>query len=708
MVSLSANKINGGHMKKLPVIALLCVISSTLSAETLRIVNAASLTSGSVSPGSIISIFGTNLTKGVASATDVQTPPTALGGVTVTIGATPAALFYVSPTQINAVVGPSTTAGVQIVTITSESSTQTGSVTIDVKAAPGLFALTGAGTRDGAILNAITFLLGDFSTRTAGSPTYLALFATGVNTTTKPTVTIGGVPVTVTFAGAAPCCAGLQQVNVQLPDSLAGAGRVPVVLTSSGQTSNTVQVVLLPPQSSQPMPSAQANQSRSRELASLAAVPGTSLVLSVDENDDVVRVIDVSTKQVKQVIVLASGANPGGVAVNTSGTVAVVAETGRNKVAILDLAKFTVTAEVATGNGPVNVAIAGTQAIVVNADEDSATAVDLTTLAHKTLAVGRGPAGVAVDATARKAYVTNENDGTISVIELVGVTVAQTLSLGASVRPEAIALVPSTSIAFVTQPAAGPDGQVLLVDLSTGSVTSTISANPDRSGGSTDLAFFKSKMYFANQAGGSVSVLPLTAAGAASGAVTTIKVDLGARALAIDVKDNLLVVSNEGTGTLVLVDLATNNIVGRITAVQTGLPGDDGDDDHSDRKGGANAPTIAGISPLTAKAGATVTLTVSGTNLSGATALTFTAASSLLGNGHGQGDDKGKGHGDDGGSGKLFGVTSIQVNAAGNALTATVAIDSSTPQGAYLVRVDTPNGETTQVISAANTFTVLP
>jgi len=66
-------------MKKLPIIALVCVISSTLSAETLRIVNAASLTSGSVSPGSIVTIFGDNLTKGVAAATNVQTPPTTLG-----------------------------------------------------------------------------------------------------------------------------------------------------------------------------------------------------------------------------------------------------------------------------------------------------------------------------------------------------------------------------------------------------------------------------------------------------------------------------------------------------------------------------------------------------------------------------------------------------------------------------------------------------
>jgi uncharacterized protein (TIGR03437 family) len=102
-----------------------------------------------------------------------------------------------------------------------------GTLTVSTSAPVGLFSLFGTGTQDGAILNAITFLLGDFSTRTANSPTFLALFATGLNVwatpTVTPVVTIGGVPVQVTFFGAAPCCDGLDQVNVMLPDSLAVA-----------------------------------------------------------------------------------------------------------------------------------------------------------------------------------------------------------------------------------------------------------------------------------------------------------------------------------------------------------------------------------------------------------------------------------------------------------------------------------------------------
>src|SRR4029077_14867995 len=92
--------------------------------------------------------------------------------------------------------------------------------------------------------------------------------------------------------------------------------------------------------------------------------------------------------------------------------------------------------------------------------------------------------------------------------------------------------------------------------------------------------------------------------------IAIIKVDLGARALAVDVKDNLLVVSNEGSGTLVLVDLGSNKVVARINAVQTGMAGDDGHDNHSDRDGASNAPTIQALSPGSAKAGATVTLTI--------------------------------------------------------------------------------------------------
>src|SRR5260370_18216798 len=135
-------QVNGGYMKTLHVAALLCVISLSLSGQNLRVVNAASLSSGSVAPGSIITIFGTKLTSGVASATDATKPPSTLGGVTVSIGGSAAALFYVSPTQINAVVDPATPTGSQTVTVTSTATvTQTASLTISTTAAAGPFSV---------------------------------------------------------------------------------------------------------------------------------------------------------------------------------------------------------------------------------------------------------------------------------------------------------------------------------------------------------------------------------------------------------------------------------------------------------------------------------------------------------------------------------------------------------------------------------------
>jgi uncharacterized protein (TIGR03437 family) len=683
-------------MKKL-VFALTFAGATLAPAQNLRIVNAASLAATSVSPGTIITIFGTKLTTGVAYATDVQKPPVNLGGVTVSIGGTAAALFYVSPTQINAVVDPTTPLGNDNVIVTSQTGTQTGSLTVSANAPPGLFSLFGTGTRDGAILNAITFLLGDFSTRTANSPTYLALFATGLNLAVTPTVTIGGVPVQVVFFGAAPCCDGLDQINVMLPDSLAGAGRVPVVLSQNGVSSNTVQVVLLPPAGQGPFKGDEDNKTRSRELASVAWVPGTSLVLVADQNDDVVRVVDVKAKQVTRVIALAEGANPEGIAVTANGATAVVAEAGKGKVAIINLTTFIVVTEIVTGPGTTRVAISGTQAIAINSDNDTVSIINLTNnTVQKTLTVGRAPEGVAIDTAANRAYVLNENDGTISIIDLGTQTIASTVPLGASLRPESIAL-NGAGFAFITVPASGPNGEVVVLNLLTGTQTA-INANPDRSGGSSDVVFFNGKLYFANQTGGSISVMPFT--NGAAGAITTIKVDLGARALAIDVKDNLLVVSNEGSGTLVLIDLTTNAVVGRIIAVRSG--DDDNDDDHSDRDKASNLPAVQSLSPATGKAGTTFTLTITGTNLTGASAVVFT-----LSRGNGDKDDN-----DDGDDKKktddAFTVSNISVNAAGTQVTATVKIAANAGTGARVVRVVTSNGESSGKAATGNTFTIVP
>jgi len=60
-------------------------------------------------------------------------------------------------------------------------------------------------------------------------------------TLTKPTVTIGGRPASVSFSGLAPGFVGLYQVNVAVPDD-APTGVQPVVLSVGGATSQTSQV----------------------------------------------------------------------------------------------------------------------------------------------------------------------------------------------------------------------------------------------------------------------------------------------------------------------------------------------------------------------------------------------------------------------------------------------------------------------------------
>ncbi len=682
-------------MKKLPLIATFFSLTSVTVAQNLTIVNAASLSSVSVAPKSIVSIKGTNLSSNVAVAPDPSSPPTSLGGVSVSIGGTAAALFYVSPRQINAVVAASTPLGPQQVVVTGGSTKQTGTVTISTAAPPGLFSLSGSGMRDGAIVDAVNFHFGEFSLQTTNGQTYLALFGTGISVSSPPTVTIGGLPAQVVFYGTAPCCAGLEQVNVLPPSSAAGAGRVPVVLTSNGQTSNSVDVVVLPAKGQGPFPHYADNQTRSRALSTLAYIPGTSLLLSADQNDDVVRVLDASGQKVIQTITLPEGSGPTGMAVNSAGTLAVITESDLGKVAVLDLAKYTVAAEITVGASPVAVAISGTQAVVANQESDTVSVIDLTTGAvQKSIAVGHGPAAVAADAGAKQAYVVNEADGTMSVIDLTSLTLNKTISLGEATRSENIAIIPGAGIAFVTVPTAGPAGLVLAVNVSTGKVVS-FEANPDRSGGETGVAYLNAKLYLANQTGASVSIVPVNSTtGAPIGAAVTVKTDLGASALAIDIKDNLLAVSNQGSGTIVLINLATDQVTAHINAVKSA---EDDEDDHGDRGKAPNLPSISNITPASGKAGTSFTMTIAGKNLSGATGILF-----LL---HGSDSQHEKSRGDQ--TDSAIAVSNLKVSSDGTQLTATITLGSSAQPRQRTVRVVTPNGESISA-PAMGMFMVTP
>ena len=97
-------------------------------------------------------------------------------------------------------------------------------------------------------------------------------------------------------------------------------------------------------------------------------------------------------------------------------------------------------------------------------------------------------------------------------------------------------------------------------------------------------------------------------------------------------------------------------------------------------------PTIAGLDPASGVQGNSFTLTVTGADLAGATALTFLQA--------GVADPE-------------VTATGISVDVTGTTFTATVTIASTASLSSRVVTVTTPGGTSSSTASAANTFTVL-
>jgi uncharacterized protein (TIGR03437 family) len=215
------------------------------------VVDAASQTVGPVSPGKIVVLYG----AGLGPATLTQNAQVnglysnQLAGTTVAFNGIAAPILYTSAAQVAAIVPYGITGPTAQVTVSYQSDISPP-VTMQVAAtAPGLFTLNQTGAGQAAAVNAT-----DGSVNTAANPVkqggYISLFATGEGQTVpqgidgkiasldplpqpaqKVSVTVGGIPATVQYAGAAPNqVAGLIQVNVRIPDGVEPGGYVPVVL----------------------------------------------------------------------------------------------------------------------------------------------------------------------------------------------------------------------------------------------------------------------------------------------------------------------------------------------------------------------------------------------------------------------------------------------------------------------------------------------
>ncbi len=259
--ALSATVLFAGVPVKVTQAAALTARLPPIAAVT----NAASYATGPVSPGEIVTLWGTGI--GPATPAYAITDPstgklaTTIGGVQVLFNGIAAPMIYASATQISAVVpyemAPVASPGVWIKYAgqTSNAFQLTSAAT-----APGLFTQNSQGSGAGSILNQDGITLNG-PNNPAAKGSIVTVYLTGEGQTNPPSitgafttatlpppqvtpapsqpikVTINGQPASYVYAGEAPgFVAGLMQLNVQIPAN-APSGALSITVSIGGNIS---------------------------------------------------------------------------------------------------------------------------------------------------------------------------------------------------------------------------------------------------------------------------------------------------------------------------------------------------------------------------------------------------------------------------------------------------------------------------------------
>ena len=221
--------------------------SASPSVSAGGVVNAASFAPAPqnfVAPGSLVSIFGSQLSSGSSLAAAALPLPVKLAGASVLVNGSSIPLLYVSPGQINAQLPfdlpPGEAATLQVSSVTSLSRPETLRVEA---AAPGVFAVLATGRRPGDTISIFAAGLGAVSPPLpAGTAAPLTPLS---RTLTTPAVSIAGQSAEVRFSGLAPLFAGLYQIDAVIPTGLA-SGPAEVVIKMGDRPSNAASFTIGP------------------------------------------------------------------------------------------------------------------------------------------------------------------------------------------------------------------------------------------------------------------------------------------------------------------------------------------------------------------------------------------------------------------------------------------------------------------------------
>ena len=232
------------------------------------IVHGASFVQDPLGPGTIVSIFGQNLSTEPISAGQAALGlplPTELAGTEISLGGRRLPLLFSREDQVNAIVPFELTDRLNeslplLVRRTDAQSVSVSEPVFVMAARPGVFTQSQSGIGPGAIQNV------NFQTVTQANPVKagdaIIIYCAGLGEVDPPvasgtaapssplaetaeqvTVTIAGLPAQVLFAGLTPSFASLYQVNAVVPQGVA-QGEVEVTVSLAGQTSSLVTVAV--------------------------------------------------------------------------------------------------------------------------------------------------------------------------------------------------------------------------------------------------------------------------------------------------------------------------------------------------------------------------------------------------------------------------------------------------------------------------------
>lgn len=232
--------------------------SGSTAPQVASVFNGASFIQDAVSPGELVTIFGTNLGPSTLLTAEVDENgnfPATLGATQVSFDGVAAPLMYTSANQVGVVVPFGVVGTTQLVVQSAAGESNAASLPV-VAARPALYTSSARGNGQLAALNE------DGSVNSANNPartgSVVSLFATGLGQTTPPgvdgavasgtlpapnlrvSVLFGGIPGYVTYAGAAPSLIeGVFQINVRIPPLAPTGAAVFVVLTAGDFVSQT-------------------------------------------------------------------------------------------------------------------------------------------------------------------------------------------------------------------------------------------------------------------------------------------------------------------------------------------------------------------------------------------------------------------------------------------------------------------------------------